>query len=211
MDLRSLQKTISDCRGCALSESRTNIVFGYGSPEAGVMFIGEAPGSNEDKKGYPFVGAAGKLLDQLLDSIDLSRDKVYIANVLKCRPPKNRNPRPGEIEACKGNLFNQIQFIDPEVIVPLGNFAAKLILNTESGIGVTHGRACKVKDKIVFPVYHPAAGLYAGAVKEALINDFKELGVLLEGLQSQKNANLPNEEEHSRIAEKVQGSKTALW
>lgn len=175
------------------------------------MFIGEAPGSNEDKKGYPFVGAAGKLLDQLLDSIGLSREKVYIANVLKCRPPKNRNPSPDEIEACKGNLFNQIKFIDPEIIVPLGNFATKLILNTQSGISKTHGRSCKVRDKIVFPVYHPAAGLYAGAVKEVLFEDFRKLRFLLEGLQSEKNANLSNDKGHISIIEEVLANNAVLW
>lgn len=208
MDLISLEESVSGCKSCALSESRTNIVFGYGSPEAAVMFIGEAPGSNEDKQGYPFVGAAGKLLDQLLSSIGLSREQVYIANVLKCRPPKNRNPMPAEIEACKSNLFSQIKLIDPDVIVPLGNFAARLILNTRSGIGEIHGQPVEIKNKLVFPIYHPAAALYAGAVRDILFDDFRQLGVVLEGLRSSKNANL---QEQGNGTGKVESNYWELW
>lgn len=206
MSLESLREILGDCKECELYNTRTNIVYGYGSEEARIMFIGEAPGSHEDKQGYPFVGAAGKLLDQLLASIGLIREQVYIANVLKCRPPGNRNPLPEEIRACKGNLFAQINAIRPDIIVTLGNFATKLVLNVESGISKNHGKAYRIKDKLIFPIYHPAAGLYTGSVKEILFADFMKLGILLEGLQSKKNVNLPNNEDQSDTP-----NQTALW
>lgn len=189
-----------------MHETRTNIVFGFGDGKADIIFVGEAPGMHEDKQGAPFVGAAGKLLDQLLTSIDLAREQVYIANVLKCRPPGNRNPLPEEIKACKQKLFQQIQIIKPQIIVTLGNFATKLILRTELGISKAHGKAYKIRDKLVFPIYHPAAGLYTGAVKEVLFEDFQKLRLLLEGLQSDKNANLPNCNEEPASSEQM-----ALW
>jgi uracil-DNA glycosylase len=151
------------CVDCGLSETRTNVVFGVGTPTARLMLVGEAPGKNEDIQGEPFVGAAGRLLDQLLDGIGLARSDVYIANVLKCRPPGNRDPRPGEIDACKGYLRDQIRLIHPDVVITLGNFATKLLLNTETGITRLRGtRHPWWLGATLVPTFHPAAALRSG-------------------------------------------------
>ena len=127
------------CERCALAATRTQVVFGSGSPNADLMFVGEAPGFHEDKQGVPFVGAAGKLLSKLLGGIGMTRDDVYVANVLKCRPPGNRDPLPGEIEACESHLFKQIELIRPKVVATLGNFATKLLSGKPDGITRVHG------------------------------------------------------------------------
>jgi len=169
-----------DSACCALGETRTNLVFGVGSPDADLMFVGEAPGANEDLKGEPFVGAAGQLLDKLLASIGLKREQVYIANVLKCRPPGNRDPLPEEIERCKPYLMEQIDLIKPKVLATLGNHATKLILETNVGITKLHGKQIIRPDYIVFPIYHPAAALYTPAYLAALEEDFQKLKEVLE-------------------------------
>lgn len=169
----------SRCRGCELWEGRTNLVFGVGNPQARVMIVGEAPGKNEDLQGEPFVGAAGKYLNELLGYAGLTREEVYIANVLKCRPPGNRNPRPEEIQACAYFLREQTRTINPSFIVTLGNFATKFILKTETGITRLHGTWQKAGRFNVFPVFHPAAALYDSTKREALMNDFTTLGELL--------------------------------
>src|SRR6476661_8431773 len=130
---------VAGCTRCGLAQGRTQVVFGVGSPEAELMFVGEAPGFHEDKQGYPFVGQAGKLLDKLLAGIGLARSDVYIANVLKCRPPGNRDPQPDEIEQCEGYLFRQIESIEPKLVATLGNFATKLLSGKQLGITRVHG------------------------------------------------------------------------
>ena len=128
------------CTRCVLAEGRTQVVFGNGDPDADLMFVGEAPGFHEDKQGFPFVGQAGKLLDQLLAGIDLTRDMVFVANVLKCRPPGNRDPMPDEIEACESHLFRQVELIKPKVVATLGNFSTKLLSGKQLGITRVHGQ-----------------------------------------------------------------------
>ncbi len=177
--LSELQAEVQACHRCPLADGRTQTVFGVGNPDARVLIVGEAPGKNEDLQGEPFVGAAGKYLDQLLAVAGLTREDVYIANVLKCRPPGNRDPRPEEIEECTPYLREQTRTISPEVIVTLGNFATKFILKTEVGITRLHGVAKQAGRFKVFPVYHPAAALYDPKKREALEEDFAHLGALL--------------------------------
>ena len=152
--LAEIREEVSTCKACSLCEGRTNVVFGEGNPHARVMIIGEAPGKNEDLQGKPFVGAAGKFLDELLEVAGLKREDVFIANVLKCRPPSNRNPKPEEIEACATFLRQQTQTISPDVIVTLGNFATQFILRT--GVGITHlrGTVQRAGRFLVLPVFH---------------------------------------------------------
>ncbi|MBQ6454969.1 MAG: uracil-DNA glycosylase [Eggerthellaceae bacterium] len=177
--LPDIEAQAAQCRRCPLCDGRTQTVFGVGNPNARVLFIGEAPGKNEDLQGEPFVGAAGKYLDELLGIAGLKREEVYIANVLKCRPPGNRNPRPEEIEACAPFLREQTRTIDPEFIVTLGNFATKFVLKTEIGITRLHGTLQQAGKFKVFPIFHPAAALYDGSKRIALEDDFTTLGELL--------------------------------
>jgi uracil-DNA glycosylase family 4 len=182
--LRALQDGLRDCSDCELHQGRTQVVFGVGSPEARLMFVGEGPGFHEDKQGEPFVGQAGKFLSELLGSIGLTRGDVYIANVVKCRPPENRDPAPAEIEACSPKLMEQIAVIRPRVICTLGRFATKLLAETELSMTAIHGKA-KEKElagvsTIIFPVFHPAAALYNPANRQVLQDDFAKLRRLLE-------------------------------
>lgn len=177
--LRAIADEVSHCRKCELCGGRTNAVFGDGSPDARVLIVGEAPGKNEDLQGKPFVGAAGKYLDELLGIAGLSRGDVFIANVLKCRPPGNRDPRPEEIQACADYLRGQTRAIDPEYIVTLGNFATKFILRTETGITRLRGRLQRAGRFKVFPVFHPAAAIYDQSKRPVLEDDFAKLGELL--------------------------------
>jgi len=179
--LEDLQAQVAVCRRCPLCDGRTQTVFGVGNPEARVLIVGEAPGKNEDLQGEPFVGAAGKYLNELLAIAGLSREDVYIANVLKCRPPSNRDPRPEEIQACTPFLREQTRTINPEYIVTLGNFSTKFILKTERGITRLHGQVTMAGRFKVFPIFHPAAALYDSKKREALENDFATLGELLRG------------------------------
>lgn len=177
--LDELRKQVEACRKCPLCEGRTNVVFGDGSQLARVMIVGEAPGKNEDLQGRPFVGAAGKYLDELLKIAGLSREDVFIANVLKCRPPGNRNPQVEEIQQCADFLREQTRSIMPEYIVTLGNFATKFILKTERGITSMRGQLHQTGRFKVFPVFHPAAALYDSSKKVVLEDDFATLGELL--------------------------------
>ncbi len=179
--LEELAAEVAQCRKCPLAEGRTHTVFGVGNPHARVLFVGEAPGKNEDLQGEPFVGAAGKYLNELLAIAGLRREDIYIANVLKCRPPGNRDPRPEEIAICTPYLREQTRTIDPEFIVTLGNFSTKFILKTERGITRLHGELLHAGRFKVFPVFHPAAALYDVRKREALENDFFTLGELLKG------------------------------
>ena len=177
--LAEIREEVSTCKACSLCEGRTNVVFGEGNPHARVMIIGEAPGKNEDLQGKPFVGAAGKFLDELLEVAGLKREDVFIANVLKCRPPSNRNPKPEEIEACATFLRQQTQTISPDVIVTLGNFATQFILRT--GVGITHlrGTVQRAGRFLVLPVFHPAAAIYDRSKRDVLLSDFERVGSLV--------------------------------
>lgn len=173
--LAELRVEAESCVRCSLADTRTSVVFGVGAPDADLMFVGEAPGKNEDLQGEPFVGAAGKLLDRLLAEAGIARERVYIANVLKCRPPGNRDPRPDEIEACKGYLRSQLELVDPTVVVTLGNFATKLLLRTDTGITRLRGHAYPWwRGKTLVPTYHPAAALRGGdRITDLMRQDFE--------------------------------------
>jgi len=177
--LEELREHIGDCHRCPLGDTRTRLVFGVGRPDADVMLIGEAPGRNEDLQGEPFVGAAGKLLDELLASIGLHRRDVYIANILKCRPPGNRDPEPAEIETCTPFLREQVRIVDPKVIVTLGNFATRFVLKTPAGITQLRGSVHRVGRFMVLPIFHPAAALYDITKRDVLFADFALLGEVL--------------------------------
>ena len=173
--LRAFHDAIQDCQKCALATGRTQVVFGHGNPDADLMFVGEAPGYYEDKAGRPFVGAAGKLLDSLLQEIGVQRSEIFIANVLKCRPPQNRDPRPEEVEACKPYLLRQIALIKPRVICTLGNFATQLLLGKKVGITKVRGRSFPMSDYAVFPMLHPAAALHRETFQASVREDFQHL------------------------------------
>lgn len=183
-----LEQQAQACHACMLGEGRTNLVFGTGNPDARVLIVGEAPGKNEDLQGEPFVGAAGKYLNELLELADLRREDVYIANVLKCRPPGNRDPRPEEIQACAQFLREQTRTIDPEFIVTLGNFATKFILKTDRGITSMRGKMYTTGKFKVFPIFHPAAAIYDRTKRPILEGDFRTLGRLLKEADEQRKA-----------------------
>jgi uracil-DNA glycosylase len=181
--LATFAEQVSGCTRCRLSQGRTQVVFGVGNPHADLMFVGEAPGFHEDKQGVPFVGQAGKLLDKLLGGIGLERPEVYIANVLKCRPPGNRDPQPDEIESCEPHLFRQIELIQPRVVATLGNFATKLLSGKPTGITRVHGQEQEVtlggNRVLLYPLYHPAAALYTPAMLNVLQEDFRRIPELM--------------------------------
>ncbi len=178
--LAELYSQYSDCTRCSLSKSANHVVFGFGNEKSEVVFVGEAPGYHEDKEGKPFVGAAGQLLTNLLKSIGINRDDIYITNVLKCRPPGNRDPLPEEIEACKPLLMKQLEIIAPKVVVTLGSFAARVILGKVMPMSKIHGQTVKADGFTVFPTYHPAAALYARTTMTSLEEDFKALKELMD-------------------------------
>jgi len=177
--LKSFFYKINDCRQCELHKGRTKFVFGGGNAAAELMFVGEAPGKNEDLQGLPFVGRAGKILDDLLGSIDMNRKEVFIANVLKCRPPGNRDPRIDEIDTCKEYLFEQINIIDPRIICTLGKYSTQLILNTSHGITGLRGKVFHRDGRTILPINHPAAVLYNPSRIEILQKDFLRIKDLL--------------------------------
>ena len=188
---RSLDEIRTDalqCRKCALCETRTTVVFGVGNPDAEVMFIGEAPGRQEDLGAEPFIGAAGQLLNSLLAMAGLKREDIYIANVLKCRPPGNRDPRPDEIEVCTPFLREQVAAIAPDVLVTLGNFASRFILKTDRGITSLRGRAYTAGRFYVLPTFHPAAAIYDKTKGPLLEADFALLKELLRVERERKAA-----------------------
>jgi uracil-DNA glycosylase len=181
--LAAFEQAVSACTRCRLSEGRTQVVFGSGNPDADLMFVGEAPGFHEDQQGFPFVGQAGKLLEKLLEGIGMSRADVYIANVLKCRPPGNRDPQPDEIESCEPHLFKQLELIEPKLVATLGNFATKLLTGKPTGITRVHGQeqwtALGGNRVLLYPLYHPAAALYTPAMLNVLEEDFRRIPELL--------------------------------
>ena len=197
---RELLKTVYEearhCVACPLHQTRTTVVFGSGNADADLMFIGEAPGANEDKLGLPFVGQAGKLLDKLLAEIGLDRADVFIANTVKCRPPNNRDPHPHEIDSCNGYLRRQVELIEPSVICTLGNFATKLLRADTTGISRLHGqdevRMIGPRAVRLLPLYHPAAALYTPSNLETLRADFERIpGLLALGPPEQPTAPEP--------------------
>ncbi len=179
--LQDLARSLHDCQRCKLATlGRTQVVFGVGNPRASIMFVGEAPGFYEDQKGEPFVGAAGKLLNDLLQSAGLSRDHIYIANVIKCRPPNNRDPEPDEVETCKPFLTQQIQLIKPKLVCTLGNWATQALLERKVPITKVKAQAFYMKDFVIFPLLHPAAALHQGNLLPVLKEDFKKLKEFLD-------------------------------
>ncbi len=180
MDLPKLSASLHDCQRCQLSAGRTQVVFGTGNPHASIMFVGEAPGFYEDREGEPFVGAAGKLLTELLRSIGLERSDIYIANVIKCRPPNNRDPLPDEIDTCKPFLLQQIALIQPKLVCTLGNFATQTLLERKVGITKVRGQMIQLEHFAVFPLLHPAAALHQGNLRVPLKEDFQKLTTVLE-------------------------------
>ena len=181
--LVELYREVTNCARCPLAETRTKAVFGAGNADADLMFVGEAPGAEEDRQGLPFVGRAGQLLGELLGEIGLTREEVFICNVLKSRPPGNRDPLPAEIDACQPYLWRQIELIQPRVIATLGNFATKLLTGNPAGITRVRGtpQVHTLGGRTVFlmPLLHPAAALRTPAMKEALREDFAKLPALL--------------------------------
>jgi len=178
-ELEKLYEEIRNCRRCRLAESRTQAVPGEGPEDARIMFIGEAPGFHEDRQGRPFVGAAGRFLEHLLESIGLKREEVYICNVIKCRPPGNRDPLPDEIEACSPFLDRQIEIIKPKLIVTLGRFSMARYFPGAS-ISKIHGQPKRIGNVIYYPVFHPAAALHQPKWKAAIEEDMRRIPQLLE-------------------------------
>ena len=181
--LKDVYEQARGCIACQLHQTRTQVVFGAGNADADLMFIGEAPGADEDRLGLPFVGRAGKLLDTLLGEIGLERTDVFIANTLKCRPPNNRDPYPNEIESCSGYLRRQVELIQPKVICTLGNFSTKLLRADPTGISRLHGRdevrTIGTRAIRLLPMYHPAAALYTPSNLQTLRDDFARIPGLL--------------------------------
>jgi DNA polymerase len=181
--LEEAARQAATCTRCRLARGRTQVVYGVGNPHADLMFIGEAPGYHEDRQGEPFVGAAGQLLTRMLEGIGLRREDVYIANVLMCRPPGNRDPLPDEIEACTPWLLEKIELIDPRIIVTLGNFATRFVLDRPVSISRVRGQRFRWRGKVVIPTFHPAAVLHGGGAASsqmaALRADFEEIRAAL--------------------------------
>jgi uracil-DNA glycosylase len=183
--LRAHADETAGCRRCPLATTRGQVAYGSGNPDAELLFVGEAPGYHEDRSGVPFVGQAGQLLERLLASIGLERSDVYVANLLKCRPPQNRDPLPEEIAACEPHLFHQIGLIRPSVVVTLGNVATRLLSGRDVGITRVHGEEQHVtlgdQAVLLYPLYHPAAALYTPSMLAVLERDFARLPALLGG------------------------------
>jgi len=184
-ELEQVAAEAATCTRCRLHQGRTQVVFGDGDPDADLMFVGEAPGFHEDKQGKPFVGPSGQLLNRLLAGIGLRREDVYICNVIKSRPPGNRDPQPDEIAACRGWLDAQVRLVDPKVVVTLGNFAAKTLLETTTGISRLRGHTYPFQGRVLLPTFHPAAALHATSSRvgpsplQGMEDDFQVLAKLL--------------------------------
>lgn len=176
--LVQLCEEIVACRDCELAKYRTKVVPGEGTEDADLLFIGEAPGWHEDQQGRPFVGPAGQFLDQLLASIGLRREEVYIANVIKCRPPQNRDPLPAEIQSCRKWLDRQIEIIQPQMIITLGRYSLARYFPNES-IGKIHGKPRKLEGVIYYPMYHPAAALHQGSLRRTIETDMLRIPQIL--------------------------------
>ena len=177
-----LRRECESCQGCELHETRTNCVFGVGNENADLLFVGEAPGDNEDKTGIPFVGRAGKLLDEYLNAVDIPRESVYIANILKCRPPKNRDPLPAEEDACMDFLRRQVKLINPKIIVCLGRISAMRLIRPDYKITKEHGEWVQKGNFLITAVYHPALLLRDPRRKEDMLEDMKKIKAKLDEL-----------------------------
>jgi uracil-DNA glycosylase, family 4 len=215
-ELQAYSDEVAGCVRCRLSRGRTQVVFGAGNPHAELMFVGEAPGFHEDKQGLPFVGQAGKLLDKLLAEIGMQRSDVFVANVLKCRPPGNRNPQPDEIEACESHLFRQIELIEPVVVATLGNFATKLLSGRPLGITRVHGQEQETtiggRSVLLYPLYHPAAALYTPSMLSILAADFARLPQLLgRSLEQAAPPEAPPEPELKLVAAHAASEQLGLF
>ena len=182
--LPEIREEMGECTRCKLHRGRHNIVFGVGNPEADLMFVGEAPGADEDAQGIPFVGRAGQLLTRIIESIGLQREQVYIANILKCRPPRNRDPQPDEVESCEGFLFQQIQAIDPLLVVALGRYAAQTLLQTQTAISRIRGKFYPYRGGLLIPTFHPSYLLRNPRAKREVWEDMKAIRAKLTELGS---------------------------
>lgn len=177
--LEQVRAELGDCTRCKLHTSRTNLVYGVGNPDADLMFVGEAPGRDEDAQGIPFVGRAGQLLTKIIEAIDLRRDDVYIANVIKCRPPNNRNPEPDEVMTCEPFLFGQVDAIGPKVVVALGAFAVRTLLRSDESISRLRGRVFDYRGAKLVPTFHPAYLLRSPDKKRDVWEDMKRVRAML--------------------------------
>ena len=203
MSLKNLNNQIIECEKCVLYKTRTNVVPGEGSASAEIMFIGEGPGKNEDEQGRPFVGAAGKLLDKLIESIGLTRKDIYIANFVKCRPPQNRDPLPEEVEACRPWLDQQIEIIKPKLIVLLGRHSMDRFLPNQK-ISLDHGKPKRRNGQVYFPIYHPAAALYRNGLLKDLENDFQKIPKVLKVMEKSKHIPSSSQEESEKEERKLE-------
>ena len=188
-ELIKIEKAIKTCKLCPLAKDRIHAVPGAGNFDADIVFIGEGPGAKEDKVGEPFIGAAGKFLDEMLDSIKLKRSDIFITNVVKCRPPNNRDPLPDEVAVCTENyLWKQLELIDPKIIITLGRHAMHRFLPTDRKISQDHGKLFELKSPKtgrafnILPLYHPAAALYNGGMRETLLEDFQRIPLIIKKL-----------------------------
>jgi uracil-DNA glycosylase family 4 len=197
--LTDVYKEIALCHKCEIAKHRTKVVPGEGAENADIMFIGEAPGFNEDQQGRPFVGAAGQFLEELLASINLTRQKVYIANVIKCRPPNNRDPLPIEISNCQPWLERQIQIISPKIIVTLGRYSMARYFPGKS-ISKIHGTSLSVNGLTCFAMYHPAAALHQGSLRSDIIKDFQKLPALLSRVKLTPIKDIPSQPEPQQMS-----------
>ena len=184
LSLETIQADLGDCQRCKLCSQRTNIVFGVGAADADLMFVGEAPGRDEDLQGIPFVGRAGQLLTRIIQAIDLQRDQVYIANILKCRPPRNRDPEPDEVEQCEKFLFSQIQSVQPMIIVALGRYAAQTLLRSSTAISRLRGEFRDFRGTLLIPTFHPSYLLRNPSAKRDVWEDMKAVRSKLRELGS---------------------------
>lgn len=184
MDLKEITEQILICKKCPLHKGRTHAVPGEGNPNADILFIGEGPGATEDQQGRPFVGDSGKFLTEMIESIGLKREDIFIANVVKCRPPHNRDPLEEEVQVCSNNyLLNQIRLIKPKLIVTLGRHSMRLFFPQIKSISAVHGKAYKKANQVYLILYHPAAAIYNQSLKETLIEDFKQIPKILEQIK----------------------------
>jgi uracil-DNA glycosylase family 4 len=197
-ELESLVAEVSRCTWCLLHRGRTKAVPGAGPENADIMFIGEAPGFHEDQQGLPFVGAAGSFLDELLESIDLKRDEVYVTNVIKCRPPGNRDPLPEEVEACKSYLDRQIELIQPNLVVTLGRFSMARAF-PKARISHIHGQPRKISGVIYYPMYHPAAALHQPSLRPIVEEDMRRIPELIAQAAQMADSPLPVEAEQLKL------------
>ncbi|MEK7537541.1 MAG: uracil-DNA glycosylase [Patescibacteria group bacterium] len=183
--LTAIEQAVHDCTACPLAVGRLTAVPGDGDPHSEVLFVGEGPGQKEDESGHPFVGAAGKFLDELLAAIGKTRADVFVTNIVKCRPPGNRDPEPDEIKTCTDLfLWKQIKLMSPKLICTLGRHSMSLFFPAEMKISQIHGQPKRVRGQVVLPLYHPAAALYNGSMRQTLLYDFKKIPLVLKKIQS---------------------------